>query len=227
MDTQGCFEQQSLSSMSSSVSNQQLQASVSGTSSAQPPSTPTAGNSGLYSDVNSALLALSTMLAGIQLFNVSEYIPEEAFQVLRFFTDYARLASAEATQLGTPFQRLVFIVRDSKVSEEMVYGIDGGNKMLEKAIRSEQQTPVPHGRKSSITGLSVPHTINPSAMASITDPVGQQQRVVVKEELRQCFEFGVSCYLLPTPGPKVAEGTSFKGLVKGELMERGGELKTS
>ncbi|KAF7638972.1 GB1/RHD3-type G domain-containing protein [Meloidogyne graminicola] len=81
-----------------------------------------------------SILALSTLLSSIQCINTSETISEELIQMLTFFTDYGHLVTNEAKELGKPFQSLAFIVRDFKLEDELIYGIEGGNRFLEKIL---------------------------------------------------------------------------------------------
>ncbi|KAI1727059.1 atlastin-1 [Ditylenchus destructor] len=175
MDTQGCFEQGGSSSGSSArdLGN----ASSSGVN--------------ISNNTNYSILALSTMLSCIQLYNIAECIPEDSLYPLSFFTECNKMAITEAPEFGKPFQRMVMIVRDFKVSEQMIYGIDGGTKLLDKALRQTNQA-------DTIGGSATEKTLRD-----------------VRKEIKQTFEFGFSCYLLPNPGTKVTEqNSSFKGIAK-------------
>jgi hypothetical protein len=44
------------------------------------------------------------MLSSVQCLNLAESIPDDALQLLSFSTDYGRLATTEAKELGKPFQ---------------------------------------------------------------------------------------------------------------------------
>ncbi|CAK5093882.1 unnamed protein product [Meloidogyne enterolobii] len=126
--------------------------------------------------------------SSIQCLNSSETISEELIQMLTFFTDYGRLALTEAKELGKPFQSLAFIVRDFKLEDELIYGIEGGARFLAKVLPEA----ISEKREN----------LNPK----ITE---------VRKNIRQCFGQGVNCYLMPHPGPKVADQNSgFKGQVK-------------
>lgn len=152
-------------------------------------STTGGGSTPSSNTANYAVLALSTMLSCVQFYNVSEFIPEEAIQALKFFTDYEKLASGEASQFGKPFQRLAILVRDFKQSDDLIYGIDGGNKLLERALRVQKESFISDEKKT------------------FRD---------IRLGLQKCFINGASGYLLPHPGPKVADSsTQFRGHVKG------------
>jgi hypothetical protein len=64
------------------------------------------------------------------------------------------------------FQRLAFVLRDFKLTDELIYGIEGGNRLLDKVLR------LPDG----------------------TDKRGQLSKMnEVRKNIRQYFEQGVSC----------------------------------
>ncbi|KAL3124187.1 hypothetical protein niasHT_004776 [Heterodera trifolii] len=183
MDTQGCFEQPSGGNACGGNGNgTQHGSAFSGCSPTAP-----------------ALLALSTMLSSVQCYTMAEGIPDEALAVLSSFVDYGKLASAEAKEFGKPYQRLAFLIRDFKLTDEMIYGVEGGNRLLEKVL-----SPPADGatdRKISANGRK--SVANSAPLAE------------VRRHIRQCFKDGISCYLLPHPGPKVAEPNSgFRGQVK-------------
>uniref|UniRef100_A0A915D6N7 GB1/RHD3-type G domain-containing protein n=1 Tax=Ditylenchus dipsaci TaxID=166011 RepID=A0A915D6N7_9BILA len=175
MDTQGCFEQSGTVSQPSSSTRDVA-----------------SSNAVVLNNSHHSVLALSTMLSSIQLYNVAESIPDESIQALAFFTDYNKLHSMEASAFGKPFQKFVMLVRDFKVSEQLIYGIDGGTKLLDKALRQINNT-------SDVVGGSL----------------AEKALKEIKKEIRNCFDSGFSCYLLPNPGPKVTDqASSFKGLAK-------------
>nr|CAD2185876.1 unnamed protein product [Meloidogyne enterolobii] len=174
MDVQGCIDQSVINGTSCTNTTNNLFTSsiLNNTNNLQHP----------------AILALSTMLSSIQCLNSSETISEELIQMLTFFTDYGRLALTEAKELGKPFQSLAFIVRDFKLEDELIYGIEGGARFLAKVLPEA----ISEKREN----------LNPK----ITE---------VRKNIRQCFGQGVNCYLMPHPGPKVADQNSgFKGQVK-------------
>jgi hypothetical protein len=53
---------------------------------------------------STAVFILSTMLSSVQCFNVMETLTDDILNSLKFFTDYGKIASSEAPDLGTPFQ---------------------------------------------------------------------------------------------------------------------------
>ena len=84
------------------------------------------------------IFALSTMTSSMQLYNLSQNIQEDDFQHLELFTEYGRLAMEESS--FKPFQSLQFLVRDWSYPYEFSYGLDGGEKLLNKRLElSEKQ----------------------------------------------------------------------------------------
>lgn len=67
-----------------------------------------------------ATFAISMMLASVQCYNVSQNIQEDDLQHLELFTEYGRLVLQQSNE--TPFQKLLFIVRDWDYADEDPYG---------------------------------------------------------------------------------------------------------
>lgn len=88
MDTQGCFEQTpNLSNHSLTKNNSYI-----------------LNKKDIENKLHFPILTLSTMLSSIQIYNVAEFLPEDAINSLSFCTNYEKLVSAEAQLLGKPFQ---------------------------------------------------------------------------------------------------------------------------
>lgn len=67
-----------------------------------------------------SIFAISMLLASIQCFNVSHQVQEDDLQHLEMFTEYGRLALEQSNE--TPFQKLLFIIRDWQNDNEISYG---------------------------------------------------------------------------------------------------------
>jgi len=88
---------------------------------------------------SATVFALSTMTSSVQVFNVLHNLQEDNLQVLQTFTEYGRLALEETDE--TPFQNLVFLIRDWSFAYEHDYGLEGGNKLLEKKLIVNEKQP--------------------------------------------------------------------------------------
>ncbi|KAK3554208.1 hypothetical protein QTP70_020086 [Hemibagrus guttatus] len=82
------------------------------------------------------VFALSTMTSSIQVYNLSQNIQEDDLQHLQLFTEYGRLALEEVYE--KPFQKLLFLIRDWCYPYEHEYGLDGGNRFLERRLQVKQ-----------------------------------------------------------------------------------------
>ncbi|XP_016102613.1 atlastin-2-like isoform X2 [Sinocyclocheilus grahami] len=109
------------------------------------------------------LFALSTMTSSVQVYNLSQNVQEDDLQHLQLFTEYGRLAMEEIYL--KPFQSLMFLIRDWSYPYEHAYGLDGGNKFLEKRlqVKQNQHEELQNVRKhihscfSSISCFLLPH----------------------------------------------------------------------
>ncbi|CAL8082920.1 unnamed protein product [Calicophoron daubneyi] len=109
------------------------------------------------------VFALSTMLSSLQVYNIHGNIQEDHLQHLHLFTDYGRLAM-ESTD-HTPFQHLLFLVRDWSFPYEYHFGSIGGNKLLDARLKilpthqPEHQTVRRHIRScfSRVSCFLMPH----------------------------------------------------------------------
>ncbi|KAG7462817.1 hypothetical protein MATL_G00188800 [Megalops atlanticus] len=82
------------------------------------------------------VFALSTMTSSVQVYNLSQNIQEDDLQHLQLFTEYGRLAMEEIYR--KPFQTLMFLIRDWSYPYEHPYGIEGGNRFLERRLQVKQ-----------------------------------------------------------------------------------------
>ncbi|CAJ0937479.1 unnamed protein product, partial [Mesorhabditis belari] len=87
------------------------------------------------------IFALSTIVSSVQIYNLVDTIQEDSLQHLSLFVEYGRLALREAQQFGTPFQSLVFCIRDFKAPEDFPYGKEGGVQFLDQVLKTEPDQP--------------------------------------------------------------------------------------
>lgn len=81
------------------------------------------------------IFAISTMLSSLQCFNLMHNIREYDLQHLELFAEYGRLALQQSDQ--TPFQSLLFIVRDWAFSDDTGYGMQRSiiNEVLTEHVK--------------------------------------------------------------------------------------------
>ena len=80
------------------------------------------------------------MLSSVLVYNLTSNIQEDDLQHLQLFTEYGRLALEDSGE--TPFQELMFLVRDWSYPYEHEYGIDGGAEILQRRLAvSDKQHP--------------------------------------------------------------------------------------
>lgn len=71
---------------------------------------------------------------------ILQNIQEDDLQHLQLFTEYGRLASLEGEHEGSPFQKLLFLVRDWYHPDDFSYGNEGGKELLNRRLEvSEKQ----------------------------------------------------------------------------------------
>ncbi|CAH8661776.1 unnamed protein product [Schistosoma margrebowiei] len=89
------------------------------------------------------VFALSTMISSTQVYNIHGNIQEDHLQHLHLFTEYGRLA-LESDISGTPFQHLLFLVRDWSFPYEYDFGNSGGTQLLDNRLKIVQQHHTEH-----------------------------------------------------------------------------------
>ncbi|KAI6233894.1 GB1/RHD3-type G domain-containing protein [Aphelenchoides fujianensis] len=80
------------------------------------------------------IFALSTMISSVQIYNLQSNIHEDDLEHLQLFAEYGKLALEEST--GKPFQTLVFLVRDWGSPYEIEYGFQGGRRLLDRRLET-------------------------------------------------------------------------------------------
>lgn len=82
------------------------------------------------------IFGLSILTSSVQIYNISQNIQENDMEHLRLFIEYGRLAK-EGTR-KEPFQKLLFLVRDWGCPYQHEYGLEGGNALLKKWLRTSE-----------------------------------------------------------------------------------------
>lgn len=88
---------------------------------------------------SATIFALSTMLSSVQIYNLSQNIAEDDLQNLQQFSDYGRLVQKEISK--SPFQKLLFLVRDWASSHQFSFGEEGGRQFLKKLLQITEKQP--------------------------------------------------------------------------------------
>ena len=92
-------------------------------------------------EVSTRVFALSVLLSSVQIFNVKQNIQRDDLGHLGLFTQYCRLVNSSGREQTskldsdinrTPFQDLIFLVRDWSHPTQNKFGWKGGKKLLEK-----------------------------------------------------------------------------------------------
>ncbi|KAI3388845.1 hypothetical protein SNEBB_005836 [Seison nebaliae] len=78
------------------------------------------------------IFALSLMISSTHVYNIMNNIQEDDLQHLSLFTEYGKLAIEKTSE--TPFQSLLFLVRDWNYPYEFKFGYNGGKQLLEKRL---------------------------------------------------------------------------------------------
>uniref|UniRef100_A0AC35U8V1 GB1/RHD3-type G domain-containing protein n=1 Tax=Rhabditophanes sp. KR3021 TaxID=114890 RepID=A0AC35U8V1_9BILA len=86
---------------------------------------------------NATIFALSTMVSATQIYNISQNIQEDDLDHLGLFTEYGKLAMEDSDV--KPFQSLMFLVRDWSYPYEAEYGLDGGKRILEARLETNEK----------------------------------------------------------------------------------------
>ena len=79
------------------------------------------------------------MLSSVLVYNLTSNIQEDDLQHLQLFTEYGRLAIEDSGE--TPFQKLMFLVRDWSYPYENDFGLEGGKDILGEYTQLVLQIP--------------------------------------------------------------------------------------
>lgn len=83
------------------------------------------------------IFSLSTLLSSVQIYNIMQQIQEDDLQNLQLFTEYGRLALNEGYE--SPFQNLMFLIRDWRFPYEHDFGFEGGNSFLRSCLQINEK----------------------------------------------------------------------------------------
>lgn len=84
---------------------------------------------------NATIFALSTMISSIQVYNLILQLQEDDLQHLHLFTEYGKMAMKDTSSVSSPFQSLVFLIRDWYHHREHPHGLDGGMGYLNTMLQ--------------------------------------------------------------------------------------------
>lgn len=115
---------------------------------------------------NSQIVALSTLMSSIQIFNLNGVIQDDHLQFLQLSIDFARFVSSSEHNSGSskPFQDLIFLVRDWNHLDKYDVGREGGKQYIAAVLneadkKSSESTGVRsqfHEAFESVSGILLP-----------------------------------------------------------------------
>lgn len=81
---------------------------------------------------STTIIAMSTLISSVQIYNVMQNVQEDDLQHLLYFTEYARLANGQSK--NKPFQKLLFLVRDWPQGDSDGYGSQNGDRIINQTL---------------------------------------------------------------------------------------------
>ncbi|RZC42284.1 GBP domain containing protein, partial [Asbolus verrucosus] len=87
------------------------------------------------------IFGLSTLISSVQIYNLKENIKQSDLSHLEVFSGYGRLFLGDSESSRSPFQSLVFLIRDWQWSHEKEFGAEGGEKLLNNVLKSDDTQP--------------------------------------------------------------------------------------
>ena len=122
------------------------------------------------------------MTSSTFIFNLDENIQEDDLQHLQFFANFGKLALDESED--TPFQKLVFLIRDWQFPYEKPFGREGGKQLLTDSLK--------------VQGDFLTYRIKVSFWMKVEEEQPEELQTL-RKDLLNCFE-SMECFLLPYPG---------------------------
>eukprot|EP00088_Acartia_fossae_P026749 TRINITY_DN27537_c0_g1_i5.p1 TRINITY_DN27537_c0_g1~~TRINITY_DN27537_c0_g1_i5.p1 ORF type:complete len:614 (+),score=188.30 TRINITY_DN27537_c0_g1_i5:33-1844(+) len=86
---------------------------------------------------NSLIFGLSLLMSSVTIYNLFRQIKEDDLHHLAFFSEFGKLAYSGSNSHYTPFQKLLFLVRDWEWVDERPYGLDGGKSYVSVVLDSK------------------------------------------------------------------------------------------
>lgn len=100
---------------------------------------------------NSKNFAITTLISSIQILNLSKLIQEDQLQYLQFATEFAKYVAQNSQETSvTPFQNLIFLIRDWE-DDELELGAEGGAEYLKEVLEVKGQKPELKSVRESIS----------------------------------------------------------------------------
>ncbi|XP_076826005.1 atlastin-2-like [Clavelina lepadiformis] len=89
-------------------------------------------------EVTGDIMGFSLLLSSYQFYNLSQNISSDHLTTIYKFADFARKLQ-NINQSDSPFQRLMFLIRDWKKLRSFPLGLDGGEKFLKEVLQNEER----------------------------------------------------------------------------------------
>ncbi|KAF6210014.1 hypothetical protein GE061_015769 [Apolygus lucorum] len=136
------------------------------------------------------IFSLSTMISSLQLFNVMSCITEQSLENLEYFSAYGQLIAPTSSEVS-PYQDILFLVRDFKYGENYGFGLRGGERYLTDQF----------------------DCFTTFQLLSWNEIRYIEQHIEVRKNIEKYFN-NKFCCCLPDPGRIVSETTKFNGVLK-------------
>jgi len=148
------------------------------------------------------VFALSIMLSSVQVYNILATLQENDLQHLQFSNGYGKLALKDSNV--TPFQRLIFLIRDWPYKEDHPYGFVGGSEVLKEVLEIKED------QKEEIKDLRVDLKSSFKSLECFLMPHPGLEMVENKDSdngmlknMRPDFKIQVKCFIESTFSPYI------------------------